>query len=183
MTIPSVGIAFGAELDVGDPNGDDKEQSLKAAWRAWTMPRILTVTFQIPAVASPTTTAVRVGEGPQAMRQWTVKRFIADIASPVGGTEPGATVTGAFLFADTTGLSHVSPGQLPATQLRWRWGSSPLPITQAWTDEQLTIFGPEDLVFVVTTSGAVAALAGQAQVVDEPMYILDFETWLNTIRE
>ena len=179
LSIPDIGFGLAAELDIGDvENGDEKEQALKQAWRRWTMPRILTVPFQIPAAAAGTY-ATRVGEGPVDQRQWTLKRLCFDLATSVGVAEPaGITV---FLYSDTTGLSHISPLQLPSTDLRWKWTS--LPVLQAWTDEQQVIFGPEDFVLVVNSTATFVQLSGQAQIVDEPQYVLDFETWLNTIRE
>ena len=179
LKIPDLGFGLAAELDIGSADDNERERQLKLAWRRWTMPRILTVPFQIPAAAAAGTFFTRIGEGPIDQRQWTLKRITFDLAIAVGAAEP-ATLT-MFLYSDTTGLSHINAGQLPSSQLRWKWTT--LPVLQAWTDEQQVLFGPEDFVMVVSSTAAFAQLSGQAQVIDEPQYVLDFETWLNTIRE
>lgn len=170
-SLPDIGISAGIGIDVDTPDSKDKEESLLKAWKEWTMPRIITVPFTITTING--TIAARIGEGPNQMRQWTVKRLVAAVAYPVGAAAPPAFT--AYLFSDTTGLSHIAPVNLPASELRWFWNT--VPILQTWVDEQNVLFAPEDLIFVINSATAGTVFGGQVQLVDEPMYQLDVDEY------
>lgn len=80
-----------------------------------------------------------------------------------------------YLMAESNALGgNFSPSNVSATQLLWQWGAVPtgdtvLPILETWGDDEVTLFYPENAIFVVNTAAAIS-IAGQLQVIDEPAY-------------
>lgn len=90
------GVDAGINLRIGtDEDGRSSvDKIFDDSYREWATGRILKPAFSATAALG-SIAAVYIQEGPAQNRQWEIRRFVANIAYPVGVTPPGVVTTSA----------------------------------------------------------------------------------------
>jgi hypothetical protein len=180
LNFPSLGISAEIDVEVGD---DDRAKLAKeAALKEWNTPRILRLPFGT-TIGATNYTAVLIGDGPASRRKWNVKRFACGMRLGIGNGLAASSGVAFFLYkyGFATLNATFDTADIDSADLLWSTtllaGTVPIPMVTSmnWGENQLTLMYPEKLLFVALGFGTAningVAFSGNAQIIDEPVYV------------